>query len=116
MRTLLLALALATATPAAAQTAIGPGDTFLLGGEQQAPFTAAGRNTGKVPVVLLARTGSLETRLREVVPGETFEQVIGPGQVAMFRNPSRQQAEVDIRLDKRSSSLAMRYALPPKAD
>lgn len=114
MRALLLALALAAAMPAAAQTVIGPGDTFLLGGEQQQPFTAAGRNSGKVPVTILTRTGSLETALRDVAPGEKFEQVIGAGQVAMFRNASRQQAEVDIKLDKRTFALSMRYALPPK--
>lgn len=101
------------AAPAPAQTLIGKGDAFLLGGEQRVPMRVVGRNTGRVPVEVMAETRGKRRAIGIVAPGGRFDQVFAAGEIAVLRNTSNvQQAAVKIELNKQLFNLSMRYQLP----
>lgn len=109
-----LALAL-VAVPVAARgdgTLIGPGRTFLIGGDQTAPVVVAGVNAGRVPVTLLRARDGREATVRVVAIGERFSETFGAGETALFRNASRDRATVRIKLTRELFSSAMRYDRP----
>ena len=109
-----LALSIAgIAAPAPAQTLIGKGDAFLLGGEQRVPMRVIGRNTGRVPVEVMAEARGRRRAIAIVAPGGRFDQIFAAGEIAVLRNTSTvQQASVKIELNKQLFNLSMRYQLP----
>lgn len=109
-----LALGIAgIAAPAPAQTLIGKGDAFLLGGEQRVPMRVIGRNTGRVPVEVMAEARGRRRAIAIVAPGGRFDQIFAAGEIAVLRNTSTvQQASVKIELNKQLFNLSMRYQLP----
>jgi hypothetical protein len=113
-RLLALAWLSAVATvPAAAQTIIQPGQTFLLGGEQARPALVEGRNVGNVPVELLRRSAQGETPLLTVMPGQLFSTTLPAGHTAMARNmSSTRQARVSFAFNGQIDGLSMRYDKP----
>ena len=114
---ILLTATLLLATPALAdsRTIIGPGDAFLLGGEQARPIHVVGRNTGKVAVEILSEAAGKRTAIATIAPGKPFDHMFATGQIAVIRNTSAtSKAGVSIELTGGLISLSMRYQLPQK--
>ncbi len=114
MRILLLSLAIILSVAAGAVareggTLIGPGRTFMLGGEQKASILVRGSNPSTVSVRLLRSSRGRETVLRDVPPGARFSERFGAGETVLFRNTSRRQASIDIKLTPELYRSAMRY-------
>lgn len=109
------AIALAIPAAAPAQTLIAKNDAFLLGGEQAEPMRVTGRNTGPVPVEVMAETGGKRKSIAIVAPGGRFDHIFAPREIAVIRNASAtRQASVKIDLTQRLFNLSMRYQLPQK--
>jgi hypothetical protein len=93
---------------------VPPADTFMLGGEQNAPMTVSGRNSGKTTVVIAARRGSTDATIVTVMPGGTFDHIFALGETALIRNLStRMTATLSVDFTGSPSDLSMRYANPP---
>ena len=98
---------------------VPPADTFLLGGEQQAPMEVSGRNIGQTSVTILARSGTAEdapeTTIATVAPGGRFSHSYAPGEIALIRNQSASEtARLSVDFTGSPESLSMSYALPQK--
>lgn len=103
------------AAPANAQTMIGKGDSFLLGGEQTSPMRVTGRNVGNVPIEIMAELGGKRTPIITVRPGDGFDHVFAPREIAVLRNTSStREAAAKIGLNKQLYNLSMRYQLPQR--
>jgi D-aminopeptidase len=93
-------------------TWIEAGRTFILGGEQTGDFLVEARNTGPVPVTVLAGEDGAERVIVTVAPGQGVEHVFEGGEAALFRNASGRRAELRIVLTREVSGLSMRYDRP----
>jgi hypothetical protein len=92
------------------RTSIAPGDTFMLGGEQQAPFLVRGQNVGASDVEILANSGAVEQIIVIAKPGDAIEHRFAAGEIAMFRNRSSvQNATVRVVITSEIDGLSMRY-------
>lgn len=100
-------------TPAKAQTMIGKGDAFLLGGEQTSPVRVTGRNVGSVPIEIMAELAGKRVPIIMVRPGDSFEHVFAAREIAVVRNTSATRgAAARIKLTPTLYNLSMRYQLP----
>jgi hypothetical protein len=102
------------------ETSIDAGQSFLLGGEQRGPFSAAVKNTGAVPVALFVESDGARRPVIVLVPNASIEAEFQPREVAVFSNTSNRRAviKVDIRGGD-SRNLGMRYdaeSLPHPGD
>jgi hypothetical protein len=116
MRTLFLALLLATACCATAAVfmpsgirshlLIDAGKQFVLGGDQVGPFRVSARNSGRVPVLLLERANdrSAPVERGRLEPGHSAQLRFGAGAAVLVRNLGRERAEIDLDIKGPSNS------------
>jgi hypothetical protein len=111
LRSALATIALVVCTAAHADTLIAPGQTFLLGGEQDRPVQVQGRNSGAVAVDLLVRRRDGEPQLlQRAEPGQRFSATLPAGHTALARNTSATRgARVAFVFNGQIDGLSMPY-------
>ena len=90
-------------------TLIDPGQSFLLGGEQQRPFSVKGRNDGSVPVDITVQREGTRIPVGTVQPGEDVDAEFRAKDMVVFTNRSNARARLSVKLNRGPDELAMRY-------